>query len=238
MSTGIDFILASASPRRRQLCEEAGYRFEVRVSSVIEPPTTDFSSPEAYAVHTAWLKANDVASGGISDFASGDPIDVASGDLLNVASSDLIDVASGDLLNVASSDSEWVIGADTIVAHGSTIIGKPADRRDAERILRTLSGTRHRVITGLCVVLPREGLSLVDHVVTTVEMKQLSDRELAEYLDTNLWEGKAGAYGIQDEQDPFVMACEGSFSNVVGLPMERLGEVLDLARRMTKASSS
>jgi septum formation protein len=129
---------------------------------------------------------------------------------------------------------DWVVGADTIVSLGRTIIGKPSDRDDAERILRMLSGTRHRAITGLCVVLPQQRLSLVDHVVTTLEMKRLSDKDLADYLDTNLWEGKAGAYGIQDGRDPFVIAFEGSFSNVVGLPMERLSEILALVRQMTE----
>ncbi|MBX9656479.1 Maf family protein [bacterium] len=192
---GLDFILASASPRRRQLCEEAGYRFEVRVSKVEEPPADHFAAPEAYASHTAWLKANDVAH--------------------------------------SSADTRWVVGADTIVALGSDIIGKPADRNDAERILRSLSGTRHRVITGLCVALPREHVSIVDHIVTTVEMNKLTEEELKGYLDTNLWEGKAGAYGIQDDHDPFVAAVEGSFSNVVGLPMERLREIISLCQRMT-----
>lgn len=192
---GLDFILASASPRRRQLCEEAGYRFEVRVSKIDEPPTDHFATPEAYASHTAWLKANDVAR--------------------------------------TTKHHEWVVGADTVVALGGEIIGKPDDRTDAERILRSLSGTRHRVITGICVVLPHEHVSVVDHVVTTVEMKRLTEEERKGYLDTNLWEGKAGAYGIQDDHDPFVAAVEGSFSNVVGLPMERLSEILTLCRRMT-----
>jgi len=192
----LHFILASASPRRRQLCEKAGFRFEVKVSKVDEPPTDHFASPEAYASHTAWLKANDVARDSPANLT-------------------------------------WVVGADTVVALGLQIIGKPSDRTDAERILRSLSGTRHRVITGLCVVLPREHVSIVDHVITTVEMKRLTERELSGYLDTNLWEGKAGAYGIQDDHDPFVATCEGSFSNVVGLPMERLREILELCRQMT-----
>jgi septum formation protein len=169
----------------------------VQPSSVEEPPTDHFSDPVAYAVHTAWLKANAVVDAGTI-----------------------------------------VVGADTIVAHDNAIIGKPADRADAERILRLLSGTEHRVITGLCLVVPSIRVSLVDHVVTPVSMRTLSEAELSQILDSGLWEGKAGAYGIQDNGDPFVTTRGGSVTNVIGLPMERLAQMLASARLLTSPPAS
>lgn len=197
VSDEIDFVLASASPRRRDLCQEKGYRFRVEVSEVAEPSTLPFGTPEAYATHTAWLKAS----------------------------------------SVAARVPECVVGADTVVAaDDGDIIGKPLDRADAERILRTLMGTRHRVITGICLALPDLRVCLVDHVTTTVEMRPLTDDDFRAYLDTGLWMGKAGAYGIQDKEDPFVASIDGSFSNVVGLPMERLDELLAIVMRLRQSA--
>ena len=126
----------------------------------------------------------------------------------------------------------WVLGADTVACVGSTILGKPVDRSDADGILRLLAGTRHQVITGVCLRLPKPEVSLVAEVTTEVVMKPLTDFERTGYLDTGLWEGKAGAYGIQDHDDPFVTALEGSVSNVIGLPMERLSELFAMARKL------
>lgn len=131
--------------------------------------------------------------------------------------------------HVAGDRSTWVLAADTVVAVGDVILGKPTDRADARRILFRLRGTRHSVITGVCLHLPRRELSLTTAATTTVTMKPLTDHEVEAYLDSGLWEGKAGAYGIQDHDDPFVAAVEGSYSNVVGLPLERLAELFDAA---------
>jgi septum formation protein len=195
-STPPPFLLASASPRRRELLEAAGYRFQVRASGVEEPDPGCFTTPESYAVQAAWLKANDPAF----------------------------------------KEDRWILGADTIAWHGSAILGKPADRDDARRILQRLQGTRHQVVTGVCLRLPKSGLSLTCAVSTDVRMKPLSERELEEYLDTGLWAGKAGAYGIQDHDDPFVEAVEGSYSNVMGLPMERLELLFEQAARIEPPS--
>ncbi len=189
----LDFVLASGSPRRKSLCEEAGYHFIVDASQTEEPRPVGFDHPESYAIMTAWTKATDVA---------------------------------------IRHPNETVLGADTIVVSSENqIIGKPTDRADAERILRTLMGTRHRVITGLCLVLPGGQGSIVDSVASWVDMKELTAAQLLEHLDSRRWEGKAGAYGIQDKDDPFVTLAEGSGSNVVGLPMEKLAELLAVARR-------
>jgi septum formation protein len=119
-----------------------------------------------------------------------------------------------------------ILGADTIVALDDHIFGKPRDRADAERILTRLMGTAHQVITGLTLLDAGDGRRAIEHDVTRVTMRRLSPAELATYLSSGQWDGKAGAYGIQDENDPFVESIEGSFSNVVGLPLELLSDML------------
>lgn len=118
-----------------------------------------------------------------------------------------------------------ILAADTITVLGDEIFGKPADRDDALRTLRALSGTIHSVITGVALLHPRSEHRLIHHAVTTVRVRPLSDPTIETYLDTGQWQGKAGAYGIQDEGDPFVEKIEGSFTNVVGLPMELLSNM-------------
>lgn len=120
----------------------------------------------------------------------------------------------------------WVLGADTIATRHGEVFGKPRDRDDARRILRDISGTSHQVVTGVSLVEAGGDRRLIRHDVTTVVMRALSHRELDDYLDTNEWVGKAGAYGIQDRGDAFVERIEGSFTNVVGLPMELLAVML------------
>ncbi len=119
-----------------------------------------------------------------------------------------------------------VLGADTIATLDNEIIGKPADRDDARRILTRLSGTVHDVITGIALVCSATGRRMIDHDVTTIRVRPLDGAMIDAYLDTGLWAGKAGAYGIQDEGDPFVETIEGSFTNVVGLPIELLSRML------------
>lgn len=119
-----------------------------------------------------------------------------------------------------------ILAGDTIAILGDRVIGKPVDRRHAEEILRSLAGTTHQVVSALTLLDAASGRSLVRHDVTKVRMRALSDQEIADYLDSGEWEGKAGAYGIQDYGDRFVEQIEGSFSNVVGLPVELLERML------------
>ena len=119
-----------------------------------------------------------------------------------------------------------VLGADTVVALGSQVFGKPRDVDDAYRILSTLAGTEHEVITGVTVLEAPTGRRRIAHDVTRVRMRRLLDEHLRRYIDGGEWEGKAGAYGIQDQSDPFVERVDGSFTNVVGLPMELVAELL------------
>src|SRR5262245_2422121 len=113
-----------------------------------------------------------------------------------------------------------VLAADTIVALDEHIFGKPDDRDDAGRILSRLAGTTHQVITGVSICEGAHGRRYITHDITRVTMRRLSKDELTQYLDGGQWQGKAGGYGIQDENDPFVETIDGSFSNVVGLPIE------------------
>jgi septum formation protein len=118
-----------------------------------------------------------------------------------------------------------VLAADTIVALGGTILGKASDAVDARRILSQLSGTTHLVITGVAVIRSRSSLSLIEQVISTVEMKLLTSEEIDSYIATGQWRGKAGAYGIQDS-DPFVRRMAGCLTNIVGLPITTTRKLL------------
>lgn len=119
--------------------------------------------------------------------------------------------------------SDYTLGADTVVALGSTILGKPRDAIHAREMLQILSGSEHEVITGVAMV-GLAGFTLAN-VTSRVQMRKLTDTEIDQYVATNLWQGKAGGYGIQDN-DPYVTKMSGSLSNIVGLPMECVTELL------------
>jgi septum formation protein len=129
-----------------------------------------------------------------------------------------------------------VLAADTVCAVGEEILNKPRDRADAERMIRLQEGHDTEVISGICLCRAerREFVGAVD--VSVVRFRPLSDVERARYLDSGRWQGKSGGYGVQDG-DPFVTVVEGSFSNVVGLPMERLLELLEAFPRLTEGTS-
>ncbi len=123
-------------------------------------------------------------------------------------------------------DSGWILAGDTIVSLHGRVFGKPVDRDDARRILSTLAGTTHKVITGVTLLDASTGRRLIRHEVTAVTMKALTGDELDAYLASDAWQGKAGAYGIQDRGDAFIDRIDGSFTNVVGFPMELVGRLL------------
>ncbi|MCZ7647336.1 MAG: Maf family protein [Planctomycetota bacterium] len=120
-----------------------------------------------------------------------------------------------------------VIGADTLVALDADVLGKPLDRFDAARILERLSGTRHKVITGLCLwPATNDRQPVLEAVTSWVTMRKLSASEIQAYVDSGEADGKAGAYAIQETGDRFVASVEGSYLNVVGFPLERFQELL------------
>jgi septum formation protein len=180
-------ILASASPRRRQLLEEAGYSFEVDPSGIEESAPDSETFASAYAANLAWRKAAQVA---------------------------------------LRRKSGLILGVDTVCVVGGQILNKPIDRSDAERMIRLQEGRDTEVISGICLFRGdrQEWLGAVE--LSIVRFKPLSDQQRDEYLDSGRWQGKSGGYGVQD-RDPFVAVVRGSFSNVVGLPMERLATLLE-----------
>lgn len=130
------------------------------------------------------------------------------------------DVASRDTTGLP------VLGADTVVAVDATILGKPKDEEDAARMLRLLSGRRHFVYTGVALVY--HGATYTSVVQTAVWMDKMSDEEISAYIATGEPMDKAGAYAVQGIAAKFIPKIEGSFSNVVGLPLH---EVKNLARK-------
>ncbi|WP_281983391.1 Maf family protein [Thalassorhabdomicrobium marinisediminis] len=122
---------------------------------------------------------------------------------------------------------EVVLCADTTVAVGRRILGKPADAAEAEAFLRLMSGRRHKVITALAVKTPQR--VQVRDVVTDVKMKRLSDSEIAGYLATDDWRGKAGGYAIQGPAGAFLPWIAGSYQAVMGLPLVETANLLQAA---------
>ncbi|MCL2701073.1 MAG: Maf family protein [Phycisphaerae bacterium] len=181
-------VLASSSPRRRQLLAESGVAFSVRAPTIAEPDEAFHGlSPSQQAEALAYFKARTIAD----------------------------DPRSEGL----------ILGADTIVAVGEAVLGKPADEADARRMLGMLSGTRHQVVTGVALLDVGRG-RLIASDVTHVRMKPLSPGDIDTYIATMEWQGKAGAYAIQETADRYIESIEGSWSNVVGLPMELLARML------------
>jgi len=179
-------ILASNSPRRRELLGQIGLAFTVSPTDVDESICSG-ESPKDYAERLALEKARAAASR----------------------------VRTG-----------IVIAADTIVVVGGSIFGKPADAHDARRMLTELSGREHEVVTGLAVVDATSGRFSVRTSVTKVTFRTLSEREIDAYIATREPLDKAGAYGIQERGALLVEKIEGCYSNVVGLPLSLLGEML------------
>ncbi len=118
-----------------------------------------------------------------------------------------------------------VLGCDTVAECGGEILGKPQDRDHARRMLSRLSGQPHRVYSGLCLWPLATGIPKTEVAITHLQMDTLSEDALEDYLETDLWQGKAGAFGYQDGPD-WLHITEGSVSNVIGLPLELLDKML------------
>ena len=118
----------------------------------------------------------------------------------------------------------WVLGADTVVVLKGEILGKPADPADGIRMLSRLQGTTHKVITGVALVDAATGKEKVAHAVSTVTMKPLDLKTIARIAPKHL--DKAGGYAAQEKKDPVIKKVVGSYTNVVGLPMEIVKKLL------------
>lgn len=128
-----------------------------------------------------------------------------------------------------------VLCADTTVALGRRILGKPADRDEAAQFMRLMSGRRHKVITAVAV--RRGGKLWQRDVVSTVRMKRLSEPELTAYLATEDWRGKAGGYGIQGPAGALIPWISGSFTGIVGLPLAETANLLRAAGYVFKGEA-
>jgi len=120
----------------------------------------------------------------------------------------------------------FILSGDTIVAAGRRIIGKPSSKNEAEKILKLLSGRRHRVLSAFTLIKP-DCSEITKVVVSRVKFARLSDKEINEYLDTNEWQGKAGGYAIQGRASAFVPWISGSYTGVMGFPMNEIKNVLE-----------
>jgi len=136
-------------------------------------------------------------------------------------------MAREKMMAVPADHDDIVLCADTTVALGRRILGKPENAGEAAQFLHAMSGRRHRVITA--IALKRADAIWERDVVTTVQMKRLSDEEINAYLATNDWQGKAGGYGIQGPASAFIPWISGSFSAVMGLPLAETSGLLQAA---------
>jgi septum formation protein len=191
MPPTLRLILASASPRRRELLEAAGFRFEVRHADVDEIPR-DGEPPRDYVRRLASEKASRVLAA--------------------------VRLEAGEAAGAI------VIGADTAVVVDDEILGKPEDDADARRMLQRLSGRPHLVLTGVSLRDTRQQVEEVEE--TTVWFSPLSADDLTWYVTTGEGRDKAGAYAIQGLAARFVSRIEGSYSNVVGLPVATVFRLL------------
>lgn len=183
---GPKLILASQSPRRRNLLEQARIDFSV-IPSDFDENSVKLSSPDVYVRQLAESKARDISE---------------------------------------QYPASWVIGADTIVFIEDTILGKPGSRSEARTMLKNLSGKTHQVLTGYCVCCQSIDRFFSDAVTTEVCFKKLTEREIDWYIDSGEPFGKAGAYAIQGIGAILVKRIDGSYTNVVGLPVCEVVEFL------------
>lgn len=233
----VRLVLASASPRRRELLTQCGFTFDVYPAHIPESPLPG-EDPIAYVTRLAREKAEAV----YRELTMNDPLVSES----RPGAPDMPGKSTGagqgsSFPNFSAKDAERiahprslgshpaivVLGADTTVTLDGHILEKPEDAADAARMLRILSGRTHRVITGVAVVSPDR--TEVAAEVTAVRFLPMNDDEIAAYVATGEPMDKAGAYGIQGRAARWIPRVEGCYFNVVGLPLALVGTLLESA---------
>jgi septum formation protein len=233
----VRLILASASPRRAELLRSAGYDFEIRAVDIDErskPGEPPAEYVERLAREKALRALGELSQKGpakagphvpsISDVASGFPPPPK-------ATARLAEAPFGRE-GGSRTESVIVLGADTAVVVGEAILGKPHDAEDAARMLRRLSGRSHQVMTGVCLQTTQRSVSHVE--ISSVTFAPLTEDQIAWYVASGEGADKAGGYAIQGLASRFIPRMEGSYSNVVGLP---IAVVSDLLSRLTSLRS-
>ena len=203
-------ILASKSERRKDILKREGFDFEVYVPHTEEKDIIGEKYSEELALECAREKA-EAAYKELSGGSHSSPIHV-------------VGVSYASAKGFAESAHMIIVSCDTVVVNDGVIIGKPKDRDDAKRILKSLSGKKHRVISAVCIC--KDGKYHLMSDTTYVKFRNLSDEEIENYIDERKPYDKAGSYGIQDEKFDFVESIEGSMDNVVGFPIEKFKEML------------
>lgn len=200
------FILASQSPRRRELLKMLGIEFDIKVSNCEEIITS--SEPAQVTMELAKQKALAVANELVKQKAF---------------ETEIADVrAASDTKN---EENIIIIGADTVVAADGEILGKPKDKDDARRMINKILGTSHQVYTGVALVLVKDDKAACIELFaekTDVEVCEMSSQEIDDYISSDEPYDKAGGYGIQGIFSKFVSGIRGDYNNVVGLPVHRL----------------
>jgi septum formation protein len=211
----VRLILASASPRRADLLRAAGYAFETLVVDVDERVRAG-ERPGDYVRRLAMEKAEradlKVCTTAAMEKAEGADLKVCATAVASVVAQAF---RPADLI---------ILAADTAVVVDTDILGKPRDDRDAERMLRLLSGRDHQVLTG--VSLRGDGKEAGRVITTVVRFNRLTDADVAWYLASGEGRDKAGAYAIQGLASRFIPQIDGSYANVVGLPVEAIDELI------------
>jgi len=217
-------VLASSSPRRRELLTQAGFTFQVHPAHIPEDPRPN-EDPIAYVVRLAREKAEAVFASLTQNSTQSAEVNDKCQGTTSVVPQETQNEPRALAPEGSPSDSIVVLGADTTVTLDNQILGKPENATDAARMLRLLSGRTHRVITGVAVVTAAH--TEVAAEVTGVTFLTFSDKEIEAYIATGEPMDKAGAYAIQGRAARWIPRITGDYSNVVGLPIALVTTLLE-----------
>jgi septum formation protein len=191
-------ILASESEWRKELFAWLDLPFDVMPSNVDES-IIEWDEPEEVVATLAAMKARAVAK----------------------------QLNEQRVFGADDEEGLLVVGADTVISIDGEIIGKPDNREHAKAVIQKLSGKKHEVWTGVCLINTDTNEHMVEVARTEVEFRPIGEEELERYLNTNEWQGKAGGYQIQGAIKPFIKDLKGSYTNVIGLPLLTLVDMFE-----------